>query len=103
MNKQESYKTYMILMICSYGRQNNVFSISTLIPIVVLSGFRGAAIALPSHSLTVTDLSTFLTLKPGSIVSIPFSILSSPINSFCPAEKFSSKKPFVFFFCFSDL
>ena len=43
MNKQESYKTYMILMICSYGRQNNVFSISALIPIAILSGFRGAA------------------------------------------------------------
>ena len=28
MNKQESYKTYMILMISSDGNQNNVFFIS---------------------------------------------------------------------------
>ena len=37
--------------------------------------------------------SIFISPKPGSIVSLSFSILSSsPINSFCPVEKFPIKK-----------
>ena len=47
MNKQESYKTYMILMISSDGNQNNVFYFCSL-PTAILSGFRVAAIGLPS-------------------------------------------------------
>ena len=37
MNKQ-SYKTYMILIISFDGKQN-VYSISVLLPITILSGF----------------------------------------------------------------
>ena len=38
MNKQ-SYTNYMILMISSDGNQSNVFSVSVLLPITILSGF----------------------------------------------------------------
>ena len=50
MSKQ-SYSNYMILMISSDGKQSNVFSISVLLVITILSGFRIAAISLPSISL----------------------------------------------------
>ena len=50
MNKQ-SYSNYVILMISSDGKQSNVFSISVLLVITILSGFRVTAIGLPSISL----------------------------------------------------
>ena len=49
MNKQ-SYSNYVIL-ISSDGKQSNVFSISVLLVITILSGFRVTAIGLPSISL----------------------------------------------------
>ena len=53
LNKQESYKTYMILMISSDGKQNNVFSISVLLPIAILSGFQVTAISLPTNYVKI--------------------------------------------------
>ena len=47
MNKQESYKTCMILMISSDGNQSNVFFYFCSLPIAILSGFWVAAIGLP--------------------------------------------------------
>ena len=47
MNKQESYKTYMTLMISSDGNQN-VFFISARYRSPFLSGFWFAAIGLPN-------------------------------------------------------
>ena len=47
MSKQESYKTYIILMISSDGKQNNAFFDFCLLPIAIMSGFLVTAIGLP--------------------------------------------------------
>ena len=44
----------------------------------------------------MTVSTTFISAKPSFSVSISFSILSSPINSSCPVETFSSEKPNFF-------
>ena len=50
------------------------------------------------NDFSLSQSSIFILTKPGSIVSLSFSVLSSsPINSFCPVEKFPSKKPNFFF------
>ena len=69
MNKQESYKRYMILMISSDGKQNNVFSISVLLPITILSGFQVAAISLPIVALAIEQKS-HVTIFNDSIISV---------------------------------
>ena len=46
--------------------------------------------------------STLISPKPGSIALLLFSMLCAPMKSFCPVEKYPSKKP-SFFFAFSVL
>ena len=55
MIKQESYKTYMILMISSDGIQNNVSFYFCSLPIVILSGFQDTAISLYCPCMTWGD------------------------------------------------
>ena len=69
MNKQESYKSYMILMISSDVKQNNVFSISVLLPITIFSGFQVAAISLPIVVLAI-EQKTNVTIFNDSIISV---------------------------------
>ena len=46
----------MILMISSNGKQNNVFSVSVLLPIAILSGVQVTTIGLPILHFTSADI-----------------------------------------------
>ena len=78
MNKQESYKTYMILIISSDGNQNNVSFISARYRSPFFQVFWFAAIGLPNK-----DPWKFHIMFSWSRLEIPLRFYLNPRNSTC--------------------
>ena len=68
--------TLASLVICSNNIGIGNASLGSVIVLITLENYCSS-----SHS------STFISPKPGSIVLLLFSMLSSPMNSLCPVEK----------------